>query len=41
MGHGAYVLDGWGGMHRLDGAPAPTGAPFWDGWDIARSISAS
>jgi uncharacterized protein YvpB len=35
---GGVTLDGWGGLHSwgglsLDGA----GAPYWPGWDIARS----
>ncbi len=30
----AYVLDGFGGMHPLNGAP-PMSGPYWWGWDIA------
>jgi len=38
-GHGGYVLDGWGGIHRLgDAAPVPGRAPYWRGWDIARRL---
>jgi hypothetical protein len=41
-----YVLDGWGGLHRFhSGAasapPAPTGAPYWPNWDIARGLAAA
>jgi len=41
---GGYVLDGWGGLHPFAvGAtrrpPAVTGAPYWRGWDIARSVA--
>lgn len=33
-----YVLDGFGGLHAFGGAPAPTGGPYWAGYDIARGI---
>lgn len=33
-----YILDGYGGIHSGDGAPAITGAPYF-GWDIARDIA--
>jgi subtilisin family serine protease len=40
---GGYVLDGWGGLHGFasSGAtpPAPSGGPYWDGWDIARGVA--
>jgi hypothetical protein len=34
------TLDGWGGVHPLCGSRVPdtTGAPVWNGWDIARGI---
>ncbi|MCL4294020.1 MAG: S8 family serine peptidase [Acidimicrobiia bacterium] len=40
---GGYVLDGWGGLHAfgIGGNPKPppvSGAPYWPGWDIARSL---
>src|SRR5207302_1860659 len=34
-----YVLDGWGGLHPFDGAPALLGGPYWRGWDIARGLA--
>jgi hypothetical protein len=34
------VLDGYGGMHPFGNLSLnTTGAPYWSGWDIARSIS--
>jgi len=33
-----YVLDLFGGMHPIGGAPALTG-PYWPGWDIARGMA--
>lgn len=38
------VLDGWGGLHPIGpGASKPTmtmqGAPYWNGWDIARGLA--
>ena len=43
-GSEGYVLDGFGGIHPVNGAPAATqignnGAVPWPGWDIARSIA--
>ena len=36
---GGVVLDGWGGIHAFGGASISTaGAPYWSGWDIARSL---
>jgi uncharacterized protein YvpB len=37
--HLGVVLDGWGGVHPVGGTPVNTsGAPYWAGWDIARSV---
>lgn len=41
---GGYTLDGWGGLHtfRVAGGsdpPVTSGAPYWQGWDIARGIA--
>ncbi|HEY0409077.1 MAG TPA: hypothetical protein VGE42_02305 [Candidatus Dormibacteraeota bacterium] len=37
--HGGAVLDGFGGVHPFGGlALDTTGAPYWRGWDIARSL---
>jgi uncharacterized protein YvpB len=37
--HGGAVLDGFGGVHPFGGlALDTTGAPYWAGWDIARSL---
>ena len=37
--HGGAVLDGWGGIHPFGGLALDTsGAPYWRGWDIARSL---
>ncbi|MCC6338982.1 MAG: S8 family serine peptidase [Acidimicrobiia bacterium] len=41
---GGYVLDGWGGLHAfgVGGNPKPppvSGAPYWRGRDIARSVA--
>jgi hypothetical protein len=34
------VLDGWGGLHPFGGAQLnAAGAPYWQGWDIARSAA--
>lgn len=33
-----YLLDGYGGIHPLGGAPAVSPTPFWDGKDIARNL---
>ena len=38
-GGGAYVLDLYGGVHTIGGAPTATGAPYWYGWGIARGIA--
>lgn len=36
---GGVVLDGWGGLHPFGGfALSQSGAPYWQGWDIARAI---
>ena len=34
-----YVVDGFGGLHAVGGAPAATGGPYWSGWDIARGVA--
>ena len=41
---GGYLLDGWGGLHKVtigNGAtPANvSGGPYWVGWDIARGVA--
>ena len=37
---GGVVLDLFGGLHTFGGATVDTvGAPYWHGWDIARSVS--
>ncbi len=37
--HGGAVLDGYGGIHPFGGLSLDTaGAPYWSGWDIARSL---
>jgi hypothetical protein len=33
------VLDGWGGLHPFGNQAAPTTAPYWTGWDIARGMA--
>ena len=33
-----YVLDGFGGVHPLEGAPAVSPTPYWAGQDIARNL---
>ncbi len=38
-GKGFAVLDGFGGFHRYGSAPKVSGLPYWQGWDIAKSIS--
>jgi hypothetical protein len=38
-GAGSIVLDGLGGLHAAGTARVPGGAPYWPGWDIARSIA--
>jgi hypothetical protein len=36
---GGIVLDGWGGLHTFGSASVDTSnAPYWQGWDIARSF---
>ena len=36
---GGVVLDGYGGIHPFGGAAIDTrNAPYWPGWDIARSL---
>jgi hypothetical protein len=36
---GSVTLDAWGGLHPSAGVPLDaTGAPYWRGWDIARSL---
>ena len=36
---GGVVLDLYGGLHPFGGATVDTtGAPYWSGWDIARSV---
>ena len=36
---GGYVLDGYGGLHPYNGAPAVYGRGWWPGWDIARGVA--
>ena len=37
---GGVTLDGWGGLHPFGGMTLnTTGAPYWSGWDIARSVA--
>src|SRR5207302_764176 len=33
-----YVLDGWGGLHPFNGAPAVAPGAYWPKWDIARGL---
>jgi hypothetical protein len=33
-----YVLDGWGGLHPLGGAPTVSASSYVPGWDIARGV---
>jgi hypothetical protein len=33
-----YTLDGYGGLNPFGGAPVITSSPYWQGWDIARTI---
>lgn len=33
-----WVLDGWGALHPVNGAP-PVTANYWPGWDIARDVA--
>ena len=36
---GGVDLDGYGGLHAFGGYPLDgSGAPYWAGWDIARSL---
>jgi len=32
------VLDGYGGLHPFNGAPALAAPAYWPGWDIARAL---
>ncbi|MCU1462322.1 MAG: Transporter [Acidimicrobiales bacterium] len=34
-----YVLDGFGGVHSVGGAPTVGVSAYWLGWDIARDLS--
>jgi outer membrane protein assembly factor BamB len=34
---GAYILDGWGGLHAAGGSAAMTDSAYWPGWKIARA----
>jgi spore germination protein YaaH len=34
-----YVLDGYGGLHPIGGAPAITRYTYWHGWDIAIGLA--
>lgn len=36
---GGYVLDAFGGVHRIGNAPALNGNPYWRNWDITRGIA--
>ena len=42
-GNGYAILDGFGGVHKYGSAVAQLsglrGSPYWNGWDIARSIA--
>jgi hypothetical protein len=33
-----YVLDGYGGVHPVGGAPVASPTPYWPGQDVARGI---
>jgi hypothetical protein len=33
-----WVLDRWGGINPVGGAPAATGGPYWKGQDVARRL---
>ena len=37
-GRGMYVIDGYGGVHPLDGAMPIFGAPYF-GWDVLRDFA--
>ena len=34
-----YQLDGWGGVHPLNGAPPAQVTGYWKGWNIARDLA--
>lgn len=36
-----YILDGFGGVHAVAGAPSLGAGPYWGGWDIARDLRTS
>ncbi len=36
--HAGYVLDGYGGLHGFNGAPAVPAPSYWKGWDIGRGV---
>ena len=33
------VMDGFGGLHQVGGAPAATGGPYWPNWTIANDVA--
>lgn len=35
-----WVLDAFGGLHAVGGAPAVAASGYWQGWDIARDLAA-
>lgn len=34
-----YMMDGYGGIHTVGGAPSLPASGYWNGWDIARDLS--
>jgi uncharacterized protein YkwD len=38
-GGGGYVLDDFGGVYAVGGAPALPNSSYWPGWDIARGLA--
>ncbi len=36
--YSGYVLDGWGGVHPFNGAPALSDSAYWPGSDVARGL---
>lgn len=34
-----YVLEGYGGLHQIGGAPVITRSTYWRGWDIAIGLA--
>jgi hypothetical protein len=33
------IMDGFGGLHQVGGAPAATGGPYWPNWTIANDVA--